>query len=201
MTHDGCVDTQTLHAYDTGARGYADDWETQPAGTDLRELVRTYFTPGPTADVGCGSGRDTAWLTANGFPTVGLEPSAGLRAEAERRHPEVQFHDAALPELSGIAANSFTNVLCETVIMHLEPSAVAPAVRRLVDILKPGGVLYLTWRISTTDQRDDAGRLYAAVGATAVKEAVGSSELLLDEEVTSASSGRTIHRLIARKRS
>jgi len=195
------MDTETLQAYDTGAAGYADDWETQPAGTDLRELVRTYFALGPTADVGCGSGRDTAWLTANGFPAVGLEPSAGLCAEAEHRHPEVEFHDTALPDLTGVAANSFTNVLCETVLMHLEPSAVAPAVRRLVDILKPGGVLYLTWRVSTSDQRDDAGRLYAAVDATTVEEALGSSELLLDEEVTSASSGRAIHRLIARKRS
>ncbi|TDW23883.1 class I SAM-dependent methyltransferase [Kribbella kalugense] len=193
------MDSETLHAYDTGAAGYADDWETQPAGTDLQDLVRTYFTLGPTADVGCGSGRDTAWLTANGFQAVGLEPSAGLRAEAERRHPDVAFHDAALPELAGVASNSFTNVLCETVIMHLEPSTVGPAVRRLVDILKPGGVLYLTWRVSADDKRDDSGRLYAAVDVTTVKGALGSCDLLLDEEVTSASSGRTIHRVVARK--
>jgi SAM-dependent methyltransferase len=193
------VDTETLHAYDTGAAGYADDWETQPAGTDLQQLVRTYFTLGPTADVGCGSGRDAAWLTANGFQAVGLEPSDGLRAEAERRHPNVPFHNAVLPDLDGVASNSFTNVLCETVIMHLEPSAVGPAVRRLVDILKPAGVLYLTWRVSTTDHRDSSGRLYAAVDLTTVKDALGPCDLLLDEEVTSASSGRTIHRLVARK--
>jgi len=194
------MDTETLQAYDSGAAGYANDWETQPAGTDLRELVRTYFTPGPTADVGCGSGRDAAWLTANGFPAVGFEPSAGLRAEAERRHPEVEFHPAALPDLEGVPGSSFLNVLCETVLMHLEPAAVAPAVRRLVDIVMPAGVLYLTWRVSASDQRDDAGRLYAAVDATTVKDALGTAEVLLDEEVTSASSGKTIHRLIARKR-
>ncbi|TCO45092.1 methyltransferase family protein [Kribbella antiqua] len=193
------MDTETLRAYDVGAGEYAEDWETQPAGTDLQAIVRKYFRPGLTADVGCGSGRDAAWLTANGFPAVGFEPSDGLRAEAERRHPEVEFRAAALPELDGVASGSFVNVLCETVIMHLEPAAVAPAVRRLVDILKPGGVLYLTWRVSPTDQRDDAGRLYAAVDAAAVKDALGASELLVDEEVTSASSGRTIHRVVVSK--
>ncbi|GAA1578915.1 MULTISPECIES: class I SAM-dependent methyltransferase [Kribbella] len=194
------MDTETLHAYDSGAAGYADDWETQPAGTDLQDLVRRYFKLGRTADVGCGSGRDTAWLAANGFDAVGLEPSAGLRAEAVRRHPGVEFHDAALPELKGVAADSFTNVLCETVIMHLEPAAVGPAVRRLADIVKPGGVLYLTWRVSPTDSRDDAGRLYAAVDEQVVREALGACDLLLDEQVTSASSGRTIQRVVARKR-
>ena len=193
------MDFETLHAYDTGAVGYADDWETQPAGTDLQAAVRTYFKLGRTADVGSGSGRDTAWLVAGGFDAIGIEPSAGLRAEAARRHPEVEFHAAALPELDGVAANSFTNVLCETVIMHLEPAAVGPAVRRLADILKPGGILYLTWRVSTTDQRDDAGRLYAAVDDLVVKDALAACDLLLDEQVTSASSGRTIRRIVAQK--
>jgi SAM-dependent methyltransferase len=193
------MDTGTMQAYDSGAVEYAEDWETQPAGTDLQELVRRYFTPGPTADVGCGSGRDAAWLTANGFATVGFEPCDGLRAEAERRHPEVEFRPAALPSLDGVAAGSFVNVLCETVLMHLEPAAVPAAVRRLVDILTPGGVLYLTWRVSATDQRDDAGRLYAAVDAAVVKDMLGDAECLLDEEVTSASSGKTIRRLVVRK--
>ncbi|MEU4602239.1 class I SAM-dependent methyltransferase [Kribbella sp. NPDC023972] len=193
------MDTGTMQAYDSGAVEYAEDWETQPAGTDLQELVRRYFTSGPTADVGCGSGRDAAWLTANGFPTVGFEPSDGLRAEAERRHPEVEFRPAALPSLDDVAAGSFVNVLCETVLMHLEPATVPAAVRRLVDILTPGGVLYLTWRVSATDQRDDAGRLYAAVDAAVVKDALGDAECLLDEEVTSASSGKTIQRLVVRK--
>ncbi|MEV4262438.1 class I SAM-dependent methyltransferase [Kribbella sp. NPDC049584] len=194
------MDAETLQAYDTAAAAFADDWDSQPAGTDLQALVRRYFTPGPTADVGCGSGRDAAWLTANGFPTVGFEPSKGLLAEAKRRHPDVVFRSAALPELKDVADGTFTNVLCETVIMHLEPSAVANSVRRLVEILQPGGTLYLTWRVTEgSDQRDDAGRLYAVVEPDVVSAALNPAELLLEEEVVSSSSGKTIHRLIARK--
>ena len=194
------MDAKTLQAYDSAAEAFADDWDSQPAGTDLQALVRRYFTPGPTADVGCGSGRDAAWLTADGFPTIGFEPSEGLLAEAKRRHPDVTFRYAALPELKGVADGTFTNVLCETVIMHLEPSAVANSVRRLVEILQPGGTLYLTWRVTEgSDQRDNAGRLYAVVDPDVVCAALDRAELLLDEESISSSSGKKIHRLIARK--
>jgi SAM-dependent methyltransferase len=194
------MDAETLQAYDTAAEAFADDWDSQPAGTDLQDLVRHYFSPGLTADVGSGSGRDAAWLTANGYPTVGLEPSAGLLAEARRRYPEVDFWSATLPELEGVADGTFVNVLCETVIMHLEPSTVAKSVQRLAEILQPGGTLYLTWRVTEgSDQRDDAGRLYAVVDVDVVRDALAPAELLLDEIVTSSSSGKTIHRLVARK--
>lgn len=194
------MDAETLQAYDGAAEAFADDWDSQPAGTDLQALVRRYFTAGPTADIGCGSGRDAAWLTANGFPTIGFDPSAGLLAEARRRHPDITFRAAALPELKDVANGTFVNVLCETVIMHLEPSAVATSVRRLVDILQPGGTLYLTWRVTEgSDRRDDAGRLYAAVDPDVVRTALNPAEPLLEEQLTSTSSGKTIRRLIARK--
>jgi hypothetical protein len=54
------VDTDTLAAYDRAAGAFADDWHSQPVGADLHALIRRFFNPGPTADIGCGSGRDTA---------------------------------------------------------------------------------------------------------------------------------------------
>src|SRR5258708_26831497 len=111
-------------------------------------FVRQFFIPGPTADVGCGSGRDAAWLNACGYPTKGFDASEGHLAEARRRHPQIHFSTAILPGLDGIAESSFANVLCETVIMHLEPEAITPAVERLLAILVPGGILYLSWRVA-----------------------------------------------------
>src|SRR5262249_26819081 len=61
------MDQTTLAAYDRDAAAFAREWETQPAPSDLHDVVRRFFAPGPTADIGCGSGRDTAWLGRNGF--------------------------------------------------------------------------------------------------------------------------------------
>jgi SAM-dependent methyltransferase len=154
---------------------------------------------GSTADIGCGSGRDTAWLTANGYPTRGFDASKGLLAEARTRYPHIEFSKPVLPELDGIADGSFVNVLCETVIMHLDPEAITPAVERLLAILVIGGVLYLSWRVEPADRRDQHGRLYAAFDRGRVLRALAATEVLLDEEVGSVSSGRLILRMVARK--
>jgi SAM-dependent methyltransferase len=193
------MDRATLAAYDAAAAAYASEWEGQPAPVDLHDLVKRFFRPGLTADLGCGSGRDAAWLAANGFPTVGYDPSAGLLAQARAAHPQVTFEQAALPELHGIADGAFDNVLCETVIMHLGRREIAPAVRRMLAILKPGGVLALSWRVEQMDRRDERGRLYSAFDRDLVLGALSDAKILLDEELVSPSSGRKIHRVVARR--
>jgi SAM-dependent methyltransferase len=195
------MDELTVGAYERGAGAYADDWEGQPAPVDLHALVESFFYPGPTADVGCGSGRDTAWLAEHGFQTIGYDPSPALLDEARRRHPGVAFELARLPDLDGVPRASFANVVCETVIMHLEPSEIEPSVTTLLDILAPEGTLYLSWRVTPGgDVRDDAGRLYAAFEPELVREALTGATVLYEDELTSASSGRIVHRIVARKR-
>ena len=193
------MDRKTLAAYDCDAAAFARDWHDQPAPVDLQEIVERFFVRGgSSADIGCGSGREVAWLNANGFSDAGFDASEGLLAEARRRYPGFKFARAELPELKGIG--SYDNVLCETVIMHLDRAQIAPAVRRLLDIVKPSGILYLSWRVTeSADLRDPKGRLYAAFDAALVLSELKSTALLLDEEVVSASSGKKIHRLVAKK--
>jgi len=195
------VDRLTLAAYDTDAAAFARDWHEQPAPIDLQEIVARFFIRGgATADIGCGSGREVAWLNVNGFPAVGFDASEGLLAQARARYPDLNFAWAELPTLRGIAANTYDNVLCETVIMHLHHARIASSVRRLLDIVKPGGVFYLSWRVTEdADQRDKYQRFYAAFDAGLVRAELAAATSLLDEEVVSASSGKKIHRIVVRK--
>ena len=195
------MDRQTLAVYDTGAAAFANDWHEQPAPSDLHALVRRFFRPrGRTADIGCGSGREVAHLAESGFDAVGYDASTALLQEAGRRYPELRFERALLPELAGLPGGAFDNVLCETVIMHLPREQIAPAVRRMTELLKPDGILYVSWRATTgNDLRDAAGRLYTAFDSELVRGALGGMSLLLDDEPVSLSSGKTIHRIVARK--
>ncbi|WP_087751484.1 class I SAM-dependent methyltransferase [Paraburkholderia caledonica] len=194
------MDARTLRAYDNYSASFAKEWEDQPPAGDLYTLIRKHFRPGRTADIGCGSGRDAAWLVENGFPAVGFEPSTGLLEEARRRHPNVQFRVAALPELEGIAEASFQNVLCETVLMHLEAELIVPSVRKLLSITERGGTLYLGWRVTEgDDRRDEHGRLYAAFDPSLVLKSLSDAAIVLNEQVVSLSSGKAVHRIIARK--
>ncbi len=196
------MDSRTLSAYDRDARTFAKDWHAQPPPTNLHAAVKAFFIDGPTADVGCGSGRDTAWLNLAGYPATGFDASEGLLDEARRRYPTIRFVRSALPALDNIASGSFANVLCETVIMHLLPIAISPSVNRLLDILIPGGMLYLSWRVTeASDRRDDHGRLYAAFDAALVLTPLkdGGASIKLDEQVGSISSGKLIRRMVVQK--
>ncbi|MGA2055691.1 MAG: methyltransferase domain-containing protein [Bradyrhizobium sp.] len=195
------MDRHTLAAYDKDAAAFAKDWHEQPAPVDLHEILERFFIKGGmTADIGCGSGREVAWLNASGFPAKGYDASEGLLVEARVRYPQFEFVHAELPDLGGIAASAYDNVLCETVIMHLDRAEITPSVRRMLEITKPGGIFYLSWRVTAGEnQRDKHDRLYAAFEASLVLAELAAATMLLDEEVVSASSGKTIHRVVVRK--
>lgn len=194
------LDRETLGAYDHGAAAFADEWEAQPPPADMYDLIQQYFKPGLTADIGCGSGRDTDWLGKHGYPAIGFDASEGLLAEARRLHPSTEFRQAALPELLGIADETFTNVLCETVIMHLRADAVGSSVSKLLEILQPEGTLYLSWRVTEKqDKRDERGRLYSVFDPSLVLIGLASGNVLFNERRVSRSSGKAIQRIIVRK--
>jgi SAM-dependent methyltransferase len=194
------MDRQTLAAYAAGAAAYAQDWHGQPAPADLHVTVARYFHRGLTADIGCGSGREVAWRAANGYDAVGYDCSDALLEQARMRYRKLRFEAACLPHLDAVPDSAFDNVLCETVIMHMPRDQIAPSVERLIEILRPGGILYLSWRVTEgADQRDVGGRLYTAFDRALVRGALGTATPLLDEETVSASSGKRIHRIVARK--
>jgi hypothetical protein len=69
----------------------------------------------------------------------------------------------------------------------------------MLDLTKPGGIFYLSWRVTDgADLRDAHGRLYAAFDAALVRADLAAATLL-DEEVVSASSNKKIHRLVVRR--
>jgi SAM-dependent methyltransferase len=195
------MDRRTLAAYDSDAAAFAKEWHDQPTPADLQAVVSRFFIKGgTTADIGCGSGREVAWLNANGFASVGFDASEALLAEARSRYPQLAFAEAELPDLREVDVSGYDNILCETVIMHLDHALIAPSVRRMIEIVKPSGIFYLSWRVTDgADVRDAHGRLYAAFDPALVLTELASTTLLLDEEVVSASSGKKIRRLVAKK--
>jgi ubiquinone/menaquinone biosynthesis C-methylase UbiE len=192
------MDKTTLAVYDSAAPAFVKRWLNEKEPADMYALFRKFFRPGLTADIGSGSGRDAAWLTANGFPTIGYDLSKSLLALARTRFPHIEFKKAALPELSGIPARHFDNVVCETVLMHLPREEIAPAVARMMEILKSGGVIYMSFRIiENTDHREKDGRLFTAYVSDHVRGALAGQTILFDGTVARAAGG-TIQRLVVR---
>lgn len=158
------MDDETLATYDAqAARIAAGHRAITPARTQA--LIGSFFQPGGrTADVGCGSGRDTAWMADRGFAVIGYDGSAGMLAEARASHPELQFIQATLPALDGVPDATYANVLCNAVLMHLPRATILSAVAGLARILAPGGRLLVSWRSSTAEgEREPDGRLFTHI--------------------------------------
>ena len=104
------MDHQTLAAYDLDAAAFAKDWHGQPAPVDLQEVVERFFVRGGnSADIGCGCGREVAWLNANGFSAVGFDASEGLLGEARRRYPS---SSSRMPNCPSCAASAPSITSC-----------------------------------------------------------------------------------------
>ena len=192
------MDQTTLAVYDSDASTFVQRWLTEEEPADVYALLRKFFRPGLTADIGSGSGRDAAWLTANGYPAIGYDLSEALLAQARARFSYIEFKKAALPDLSGVPARHFDNVVCETVLMHLPSEEIAPAVARMLEILKPGGAIYLSFRITeNADHREKDGRLFTAYVGDHVRRALAEQAILFDGTVERRP-GVMHQRLIAR---
>lgn len=107
-------------------------------------------TPMLALDVGAGSGRDAAWLAAQGHEVVAVEPSDEMRARAQELHPSpsIQWVGDALPGLSRVYELDyrFDLVLVSAVWMHVAPSQRERAFRKLAGLLRPSGLLVITLR-------------------------------------------------------
>ena len=137
--------------YDAHADELSDRYEGVPAERVhgwLKALLPA--APATALDVGTGSGRDAAWLSRKGYDVVAVEPSSRFRTIARERHddPAIQWLADSLPGLkrtfrTGLA---FDLILASAVWMHVAPTDRARAFRKLITLLKPGGVLAMTLR-------------------------------------------------------
>jgi SAM-dependent methyltransferase len=105
---------------------------------------------GQALDIGAGTGRDAAALTTRGFQVHAAEPTAELRAHAQRLHPHpsIRWSDDALPELTGLYASNerFDLILMTAVWMHLDEDERSRALPRVAGLLALGGRLFMTVR-------------------------------------------------------
>ena len=148
--------TNPISWYDARARDLAVQYESiQPEKLHawLMDLLPT--GQALVLDVGAGTGRDAAWLAGRGFDVVAIEPSRAMREEGQRLHSGagVRWVADALPDLRealrlGLA---FDFILLSAVWMHVPESERARAFRKLISLLKPGGLMTISLRLGPAE--------------------------------------------------
>ena len=164
------MDQQTIDAYDKDAVKIA-ELHASLVPHRLYALIQTYFIAhGKTVDVGCGIGRDSFFLQQTGFEVIGVDASIGMLNQAKALYPSVGFFQDDLPNLPTLPDITFDNVLCSAVLMHLDSHNVWKAVRRLLNLLKPHGVLIVTLRGTQQPDLRENGKLYQPVDLSVLRQ-------------------------------
>jgi SAM-dependent methyltransferase len=143
------LNTQT--SYDAVAPEYAqrfrDEMDDKPFDRDcLDRLAREVGDLGPICDLGCGPGQIARYLHRHGVDTLGVDLSPNMVAEAQRLNPGIPFHQGdmlALPD----ADDSWGGIAAFYCIIHIPRAQVVDALREMKRVLKPGGVLLVTFHI------------------------------------------------------
>lgn len=190
------MDIQTLTYYAANAADVASRYESIVNGL-AADFDRAFAPCARVLDVGCGSGRDMAYLQARGREAYGIDATPELVELAQQLHPELhgRIVCGALPAAPVPHGGNFDGVLCSAVLMHIPVADQPAAVRFIKQCLRPGGTLLYSVPSQRADvtgsQRDAAGRLFIPDSAgqlQALFEAEGL--VLLDQWGNTDSLGR-----------
>lgn len=116
-------------------------------------------------DLGAGTGRDAKYLaelavkthgTENNIQVYAAEPAYELANIGQNvtQHLNVKWLEDSLPSLTNITKQeiSFDLILLSAVWMHISPSDRVRSIRKLANLLKPGGKLVITLRHGQTEE-------------------------------------------------
>ena len=142
-------DTQA--GYDAVSHEYAerfkDEMDDKPFDRDcLDRLAGEVGELGPVCDLGCGPGQIARYLRHQGVNTLGVDLSPKMIAEAQRLNPEIHFHQGDMLSLPD-QDNSWGGIAAFYCIIHIPREQIVDALREMKRVLKPGGLLLVTFHI------------------------------------------------------
>lgn len=137
--------------YSRSAEVLAHRYEEVPTERVHRTWLHLFpHTKANVLDVGAGSGRDASFFARQGHEVVAVEPCPEFREIGPRLHREagITWVDDALPALKAVHSLNvrFDVILLSAVWMHVSPTSRERAFRKLLGLLKPGGLLVITLR-------------------------------------------------------
>lgn len=162
------MDLETINYYARNAGPVAARYESAASGL-AASFSKAWEQRSKLLDIGCGSGRDLAYLAALGHDCFGIDATLEFVDISQRLHPELRGRviQASLPTTSIPFGGGFDGVLCSAVLMHIPEKQLAYAALSIKQCLKESGRLLYSVPTKRNDisvgDRDEFGRLFITV--------------------------------------
>jgi ubiquinone/menaquinone biosynthesis C-methylase UbiE len=145
-------------SYDDAARAYADRLYSELAGKPfdrevLDRMIEKVGSLGTICDLGCGPGQIARYLKDRGAEVNGIDLSPGMIAEAQRLNPDIGFMQGDMRALNGVASSTFGGIVAAYAIVNIAPHELGAVFREFARVLRPGGVLLLSFHVGDEVRR------------------------------------------------
>ncbi|MGM0432155.1 MAG: class I SAM-dependent methyltransferase [Spirochaetota bacterium] len=141
--------SNTLDYYHEYAEGAAKRYEQVDSKLFLRELPIWVPSKAKILDLGCGSGRDAAFLLSEEYDVYGIDGSQEMVQEALKLHPELsgRIQAQVLPSRLPFPDDSFNAVISIAFFMHFSKEDIDLLCREIRRVLVPHGVFWMSTRL------------------------------------------------------
>ena len=126
---------------------------------------------GRILDAGCGSGRDTAFFLRRGYDVSAFDASAAL-CRLSTSLTGVSTRQLRFQEFDEI--EEYDGVWASASLLHVPNVELPDCISRLIRALKPGGVMYMSFKHGSGERFAPEGRFFA-------DQTPDNLQLLLDE--------------------
>jgi SAM-dependent methyltransferase len=150
-------------SYDRLAAEYASRFQTEMERKPFDRKMLDWLAEkvgglGPICDMGCGPGQIARYLHSRGVAACGIDLSAEMVAHAQRFNPDIAFQQGDMLALTNIEEGAFGGIAAFYSIIHIAHGQVVAALEELRRVLRPGGVLLMTFHVG--DEIRHVGELW-----------------------------------------
>ena len=130
------------------AEQFRDEMDKKPFDRKMLDwLAEKVGDLGVICDIGCGPGQIARYLHSQGVEVCGVDLSPAMVQQAQGLNPDIPFQRGDMLTLADVADNSYGGVAAFYSIVHLPRQEVVRALQELKRVLRPKGVLLLTFHI------------------------------------------------------
>jgi len=126
--------------------------------SNLHTLLKSSFLPGSRLlELGCGSGRDAAFMLANGFDVIATDGVRQMIDAAAICHPEIagQLRLICLPKDLMCLPRHFDGIYSIATFMHLPRRAIHEVFLKIFHLVRPCGRIFFSVPLNRNDVQAD----------------------------------------------
>jgi len=144
------AEAKARDGYDQMAEAYTDHVSLEMTVPSIVRSALEFFAhqvqrhDGPVADVGCGPGHVTAFLSELGLDIFGVDNSPALLDIARAAYPDLRFEAGQLASIP-VDTGSLRAVVSRHSIIHTPAHLVPAALAEFSRVLTPKGLLFLSF--------------------------------------------------------